>query len=348
MVILAVASFLVGGSTIKLRKVLGLHATEVGKTQRLITSVLLCFGAGVLLSTCMLHILPEVEEGLAEAQAKLDIEWLGELVVCAGFFLVYLVEELAHMMLHRTPHKEHLHKTFSLRKPKGKSNSECNPSQEDRDEKDDHDHHNDMELGSNTLTVPVTTQSAGHSHLPVGAQISSMRDFLTILALSFHAVFEGMAVGLEEHTEDVWSLFTAISVHKLVITFTMSLELLQTGPTMFVFLTYLVTFSLVNPVGIGVGMIISHTGHADGVTEAVFQGLAAGTILYAVMFEILQREKEKDVSGLVQLVAIMVGFSAMMTLQILAHHEHEHEGEGGEGEHDDLSQHALIRTVLNI
>ena len=66
--------------------------------------------------------------------------------------------------------------------------------------------------------------------------------------------------------------FSAISVHKLVITFTMSLELLQTGPTMFVFLTYLVTFSLVNPVGIGVGMIISHTGHADGVTEAVFQG----------------------------------------------------------------------------
>ena len=52
----------------------------------------------------------------------------------------------------------------------------------------------------------------------------------------------------------------------------MSLELLQTGPTMFVFLTYLVTFSLVNPVGIGLGMIISHTGHADGVTEAVFQG----------------------------------------------------------------------------
>ena len=161
------------------RKVLGLHATKVGKTQSLITSTLLCFGAGVLLSTCMLHILPEVQEGLAEAQAKLDIEWLGELVVCAGFFLVYLVEELAHMMLHRTPHKEHLHKTFSLRKPKGKTNSECNPSYEDTDEKDDHDHHNDMELGSNTLTLPVTTQSAGHSHLPVGAQISSMRDFLT-------------------------------------------------------------------------------------------------------------------------------------------------------------------------
>ena len=98
-----------------------------------------------------------------------------------------------------------------------------------------------------------------------------------------------MAVGLEEHTEDVWSLFTgvqkefsyfpitcfyylAISVHKLVITFTMSLELLQTGPTMYVFLTYLVTFSLVNPFGIALGMVISETGHSNELIEAVLQG----------------------------------------------------------------------------
>lgn len=36
---------------------------------------------------------------------------------------------------------------------------------------------------------------------------SQLRDFLTFLALSFHAIFEGMALGLEEHTEDVWILF---------------------------------------------------------------------------------------------------------------------------------------------
>ena len=28
-----------------------------------------------------------------------------------------------------------------------------------------------------------------------------------VLALSFHAVFEGMAVGLEEDVNDVWTLF---------------------------------------------------------------------------------------------------------------------------------------------
>ena len=36
---------------------------------------------------------------------------------------------------------------------------------------------------------------------------SSLRDFFTVLALSFHAVFEGLAVGLESESKDVWLLF---------------------------------------------------------------------------------------------------------------------------------------------
>ena len=36
---------------------------------------------------------------------------------------------------------------------------------------------------------------------------SSIRDFITVLALSFHSVFEGLAVGLGEDTSDVWQLF---------------------------------------------------------------------------------------------------------------------------------------------
>ena len=36
---------------------------------------------------------------------------------------------------------------------------------------------------------------------------SSIRDFLTVLALSLHAVFEGLAVGLEQESDDVWTFF---------------------------------------------------------------------------------------------------------------------------------------------
>ena len=34
-----------------------------------------------------------------------------------------------------------------------------------------------------------------------------IRDFLAVLALSIHAIFEGLAIGLESHSEDVWILF---------------------------------------------------------------------------------------------------------------------------------------------
>ena len=35
----------------------------------------------------------------------------------------------------------------------------------------------------------------------------ALRDFFTVLALSFHSVFEGLAIGLENHSSDVWLLF---------------------------------------------------------------------------------------------------------------------------------------------
>ena len=41
-----------------------------------------------------------------------------------------------------------------------------------------------------------------------------MRDFFTVLALSLHAVFEGLAVGLEDEAKDVWMLFAGRKYHK--------------------------------------------------------------------------------------------------------------------------------------
>ena len=44
---------------------------------------------------------------------------------------------------------------------------------------------------------------------------SSLRDFFTVLALSFHAVFEGLAVGLEKESQDVWLLFAGNSIFRV-------------------------------------------------------------------------------------------------------------------------------------
>lgn len=59
----------------------------------LLLSCLLCFGGGVLLSTSLVHMLPEAREKLPEYT---------ELMVCIGFFIVYLVDEIVHLFYGNT------------------------------------------------------------------------------------------------------------------------------------------------------------------------------------------------------------------------------------------------------
>ena len=39
-----------------------------------------------------------------------------------------------------------------------------------------------------------------------------LRDFITVLSLSFHSIFEGLAVGLESTTGNVWKLFAGMKL----------------------------------------------------------------------------------------------------------------------------------------
>lgn len=60
---------------------------------------------------------------------------------------------------------------------------------------------------------------------------TTIRDFFTVLALSFHALFEGLAVGLEEDAEGVWKLFAGVATHKFVMSFCVGLEVKLAGET---------------------------------------------------------------------------------------------------------------------
>ena len=43
----------------------------------------------------------------------------------------------------------------------------------------------------------------------------ALRDFFTVLALSFHSVFEGLAIGLEKKS-DIWILFLGKNIRKII------------------------------------------------------------------------------------------------------------------------------------
>ena len=68
---------------------------------------------------------------------------------------------------------------------------------------------------------------------------------------------QGLAVGLEEHVDDVWTLFAAVATHKFVISFCMGIELVSVGTPLPFFLTYVVTFAVMTPLGIGIGLAVT-------------------------------------------------------------------------------------------
>ena len=76
-------------------------------------SLCLCFGGGVLLATCFIHMIPEVRESLEAVKRSGSSVIprntsfpLAELFICCGFFLVYVIEEVAHRLFVHSGHKE--------------------------------------------------------------------------------------------------------------------------------------------------------------------------------------------------------------------------------------------------
>ena len=48
----------------------------------------------------------------------------------------------------------------------------------------------------------------------------------------------------------------------------------------------------------------------------IFTALSAGTILYVVVFEVLQRERSKNINGMATFFAAVLGFVAMLLVEI--------------------------------
>lgn len=145
--------------------------------------------------------------------------------------------------------------------------------------------------------------------------MSSIRGLLIVMALSVHELFEGLAVGLEDEPSNVWYMFGSVAAHKLVIAFCIGVELMVHKTKTWLMLVYIFIYAIVSPLGIGIGILVSNNGENDGylIASVILQGLASGTLLYVIFFEILAKHKE----GIVQFIAVVIGFFLMFGLKFV-------------------------------
>ena len=113
---------------------------------------------------------------------------------------------------------------------------------------------------------------------------------------------------------------SAVATHKYVISFCVGLELCNSRTRLLIYSAYMIVFAVFSPIGIVIGILITNhagTGSTYYMVVAVLQAMAGGTIIYVVAFEILERERSKNVSGLAQLCFVLLGFGVLLSVELL-------------------------------
>ena len=111
-----------------------------------------------------------------------------------------------------------------------------------------------------------------------------------MLALSMHALFEGIALGLTKELNATINIMLALILHKPAAALSLGVSLsknfvqkneLKKG----VFLLFI--FAMGTPIGIMIGMLLQHS---SDIVEVVFNSFAGGTFLYIAASEVIVDE----------------------------------------------------------
>lgn len=145
----------------------------------LFISCLLCFGAGVLLSTSLTHMLPEAREKTT----------LSELMLCIGFFVVYFVDELVHLF-YGTSNGHHYARNYGSSEETGLLGSNRDLGSPDGEMRDRCcGETENPRMCHVSHTAPCNKSSSGVIGL--------------LCALFVHSFLEGLAIGLQENAAQV-------------------------------------------------------------------------------------------------------------------------------------------------
>ncbi|CAD5121149.1 DgyrCDS9684 [Dimorphilus gyrociliatus] len=318
------------------------------ETSKNIIDYLNCFAGGIFLGTLLLHLLPEVNEQLAifEKANGLTIDYpLAEFLTAIGFLLVLILENLAVVCQRRWviaknlfPSESGEHSPLlkdcqaSYENVKAEIRTEVNLAEGQQS-----DHNSSLLSNSHPPHSQTYAHHHCHDHHPshsppiappppspppssppspsTSSMQSGMRAVVLLLALSLHMIFEGLAVGLQNKKGQMWSLTIAILLHKSIIIFSLGVQFTKqfSNDTRRI-VTLIAAFSIMTPVGIAVGTVITFLGNKAkpssslNLVSAVLQGLSTGTFLFVSFFEILHKAIG-DNDDLMKILCVLFGFS---------------------------------------
>jgi len=153
-----------------------------------------------------------------------------------------------------------------------------------------------------------------HEHAPEA--LSAISAIILWVALSFHAIMEGLALGTS--SEAKLTIFIAIVAHKGLEAFAIAANLIRTNISFRRFALFAIGFSLMTPLGIIVGMLLNASMKEDSVVPNILLALASGTFLYAAIVEVILTEMRVRADQFFKLSILITCFGLMSLLAFWA------------------------------
>ena len=136
-----------------------------------------------------------------------------------------------------------------------------------------------------------------------------------MIALSTHAIFEGIAVGVVSDLKDFWTLAIAIAAHKwweaMSLGISMSKNFKDENKTIYILL---LIFSWATPLGVSIGMLVSGS---SVLTNIIFFSLTAGTFTYIAWSEVIVEEFSTPDNKWFKMLFFLIGAGVILSLNFI-------------------------------
>ncbi|CAI2372285.1 unnamed protein product [Moneuplotes crassus] len=143
----------------------------------------------------------------------------------------------------------------------------------------------------------------------------SLTPVVLMIALSTHAMFEGIATGLVDEVSQVWTYIIAIFLHKwaaaMSLGISMSRNFKDEKCTMYILI---LIFAFATPLGVLLGMIVEGSSE---IAEIIFSSLAAGTFIYIACSEVIVEEFSIPKFKWPKMFAFLFGAGVIASLALL-------------------------------
>jgi zinc transporter ZupT len=185
-----------------------------------------------------------------------------------------------------------------------------------------------------TCDSPHGHDDHGHSHNHASTAIDCCKDiqslekmsevtaFALILAVSLHAIMEGMGMGSRNTTKQVLTAFIGVAAHKGLEGFAVGANLVESAVSTRRFIMYAGVVCLASPLGALIGYLMTLGNAQVGIVNPILGALAVGTFLQVATMEFLPRAFARPEHFWLKALGLLTGFAIMSVMPLFVPHEH--------------------------